>query len=65
MKHILREVQERFGGWVDDDLSREAPFQKQVGTGRLWASWNDHKTVQVVLLCISRCESRLTPACYW
>ena len=61
MKHIPREPQERFGGWVDDDLSREAPFQKQVRTGRLWASWDDHETVQMVLLRVARCESRLTP----
>ena len=31
MKHIFGEAEERFGGWFDDDLSREAPFQKQVG----------------------------------
>ena len=52
MKHVFREVEERFGGWVDDDLSREAPFQKQVGTGRLRATRHDHETGQMVLLRI-------------
>jgi hypothetical protein len=61
MQHILREAEERFGGWVDDDPSREAPLQKQVGTSRLWASRHDHETVQVVLPRILRCESRLAP----
>ena len=61
MKQLLREAEERLGGWVDDDLSREAPFQKQVGTSRLRASRHDHQTVQVVLLRILRCESRLAP----
>jgi hypothetical protein len=61
VKHILREAEERFGGWDNNDLSREAPFQKQVSTSRLWAFRHDHETVQVVLLCIVRCESRLAP----
>jgi len=61
MEDVLREAEERFGGWVDDDLAREAPLQKQVGTSSLWASRHDHETVEVVLLRIVRCESRLAP----
>src|ERR1700722_7634962 len=61
MQHILREAEERFGGWVNDDPSREAPLQKQVGTSSLWTSRHDHETVQVVLLRIVRSESPLAP----
>lgn len=61
MQHILREAEEWFGGGFDDDLPRETPFQKQVGTSRLWSSRHDHETVQMVVLRIVRGESRLAP----